>query len=73
MSLVAFLLVGYGSCFMFKAAWDSRMPKGLAIWGKDEGGRPMRRDRRLLFCFGRLIQLYLSLGSFLRLYHTLYP
>ncbi len=73
MSLIAFLLFGYGSCFMCKAAWDSRMPKGLSIWGEDGSGRPMRREQRLLFCFGGLIQLYLSLGSFLRLYHILYP
>jgi hypothetical protein len=73
MSLIAFLLFGYRSCFMFNAVWESRMPKGLSIWGKDESGRPMRREQRLLFCFGGLIQLYLSLDSFLRLYHILYP
>ena len=61
------MLFAYGGLGLMKAAWDRRMPTGIVLWGKNEAGKPMRREQRLLFYCGGFFLLFLGLGAIERL------
>ena len=61
------ILFVYQGLVLLKAAWHSRVPKGFALWGKDESGKIMRREQRLLFSFGGCLMLFIGLGALLKM------